>query len=134
MVHISSSISLHISLYLYQKFLSISSPFHHHNRRPSCSSPPRSFDYVAFFTTIFTVTLVTITTGHLSLCLCLSLSLSLLLSSFYLLLQSVLFFFTDLRRSSDKTEKRSSGVTERHLRLSVVQKPVVCWRFVAEAL
>nr|VDC85682.1 unnamed protein product [Brassica oleracea] len=105
MVHISSSISLHISLYLYQKFLSISSPFHHHNRRPSCSSPPRSFDYVAFFTTIFTVTLVTITTGHLSLCLCL-----------------------------DKTEKRSSGVTERHLRLSVVQKPVVCWRFVAEAL
>ncbi|KAF2551856.1 hypothetical protein F2Q68_00035936 [Brassica cretica] len=39
-----------------------------------------------------------------------------------------------LRRSSDKTEKRSSGVTERHLRLSVVQKPVVCWRFVAEAL
>ncbi|KAL0647139.1 hypothetical protein Bca4012_045430 [Brassica carinata] len=102
MVHISSSISLHISLYLYQKFLSISSPFHHHNRRPSCSSPPRSFDYVAFFTTIFTVTLVTIT--------------------------------TDLRRSSDKTEKRSSGVTERHLRLSVVQKPVVCWWFVAEAL
>uniref|UniRef100_A0A0D3BG91 Uncharacterized protein n=1 Tax=Brassica oleracea var. oleracea TaxID=109376 RepID=A0A0D3BG91_BRAOL len=73
MVHISSSISLRISLYLYQNFLSISSPFHHHNRRPSCSSPPRSFDYVAFFTTIFTVTLVTITTGHLSLCLCLSL-------------------------------------------------------------
>ncbi|KAL0707048.1 hypothetical protein Bca4012_073474 [Brassica carinata] len=102
MVHISSSISLHISLYLYQKNFSISSPLHHHKCRPSCSSPPRSFDYVAFFTTIFTVTLVIIT--------------------------------TDLRRSSDKTEKRSSGVTERHLRLSVVQKPVVCWRFVAEAL
>ncbi|CAN7127027.1 hypothetical protein BRARA_G00605 [Brassica rapa] len=57
-----SLMSLHISLYLYQKFLSISSPLHHHNRRPSCLSPPRSFDYVAFFTTIFTVTLVTITT------------------------------------------------------------------------
>nr|VDD63026.1 unnamed protein product [Brassica oleracea] len=111
MVHISSPISLHFSLYLYQKFLSISSPLHHHNRRPSCSSPPRSFDYVAFFTTIFTVTLVTITTVHLSLSI-----------SVY------------LRRNSDKTEKRSSGVTERHLRLSVVQKLVVCWRFVAEAL
>ncbi|KAH0939180.1 hypothetical protein HID58_006641 [Brassica napus] len=79
--------SLHISLYLYQNFLLISSPLHHHHRRPSCSSPPRSFDFVAFFTT---VTLITNTTGHLSL-------------SLYL-------------------RRRSSGVTERHLRLSVVRQ------------
>ncbi|CAG7898548.1 unnamed protein product [Brassica rapa] len=79
--------SLHISLYLYQNFLLISSPFHHHHRRPSCSSPPHSFDFVAFFTT---VTLITNT--------------------------------TDLRRNSDETEWRSIGVTERHLRLSVVRQ------------
>ena len=72
-----SLVSLHISLYLYQIFLSIHLLFttttagihvrHHHAlllRRL----------YLSLAVTLFTVTLVTITTGHLSLCLCLSLS------------------------------------------------------------
>ncbi|CAG7867089.1 unnamed protein product [Brassica rapa] len=103
--------SLHISLYLYQNFLLISSPLHHHHRRPSCSSPPRSFDFVAFFTT---VTLITNTTGHLSLSLSVS-YLSLFSSHLSILSSNRFCFFTDLRR-------RSSGVTERHLRLSVVRQ------------